>query len=159
MTTLGRMLQEISQLNGLQNKPLLEINFEVAIEKAKKLDDFFEEHGRPRGPLHGLPVTLKDQFHVIGLNTTMGYASWINTFEGDKDSPLVGQGESQLVADLVSLGAVVIGKTTCVQSLGYGETNNNLLGYNFNPVNPKLSSGGSSGGKSSKSKRAGKPAS
>jgi len=47
--------------------------FEAAIQDAKKLDDYFAEHKKPIGPLHGLPVSLKDQFHVKGVETTMGY--------------------------------------------------------------------------------------
>lgn len=76
----------------------------------------------------------------------MGYVGWINSFEGNRDSPLNGLVQSELITELESLGAVIIGKTTCVQSLWYGETNNNILGYNYNPVNQNLSSGGSSGG-------------
>ena len=116
------------------------------MEQAKELDGYFQKKGKPLGPLHGLPVTVKDQYHVKGLNTTMGYVGWISTFEGDKNSPLKGVAQSELVTELESLGAIIIGKSTCVQSLWFGETNNNILGYNHNPVNQNLSSGGSSGG-------------
>jgi hypothetical protein len=37
------------------------------------LDEYYVKHGKPIGPLHGLPVSLKDQFHVKGVETTMGY--------------------------------------------------------------------------------------
>jgi hypothetical protein len=37
------------------------------------LDDYFAQHGKPLGPLHGLPISLKDQFHVRDVETTMGY--------------------------------------------------------------------------------------
>jgi amidase len=96
--------------------------------------------------LHGLPITLKDQFHVKGMGTTMAYVGWIDSFEGNKSSELKYRAESELVRKLESLGAIVIAKTTLVQSLWYGETNNNILGYHWNPRNQKLSSGGSSGG-------------
>ena len=62
------------------------------------------------GPLHGLPVTLKDQFHIKGRETTMGYVGWIGTFEGTKDGERKGQVESELVRELVQLGAVPIAK-------------------------------------------------
>lgn len=52
---------------------LLETFFDAAIEDAKKLDAYFAEHGVPAGPLHGLPISLKDQFHVRGVETSMGY--------------------------------------------------------------------------------------
>ncbi|RAL62563.1 hypothetical protein DID88_004413 [Monilinia fructigena] len=55
-----------------------------AILEAQKLDDYFAKHKKPVGPLHGLPVSLKDQFHVKGVETSMGYVGWTGTFEGKK---------------------------------------------------------------------------
>ena len=52
---------------------LLETFFDAAIEDAKKLDQYFAQHKEPIGPLHGLPVSLKDQFHIKGVETSMGY--------------------------------------------------------------------------------------
>ena len=52
---------------------LHEIFFDAALRDAEELDAYFEENGHPVGPLHGLPVSLKDQFHVKGVETTMGY--------------------------------------------------------------------------------------
>ncbi|KAK4450350.1 amidase signature domain-containing protein [Podospora aff. communis PSN243] len=117
---------------------LLEIGFDEALARAKELDDYFNEHGKLVGPLHGLPVTLKDQFHVKGLTTSMGFVGWINTFEGEMGTGKERHFESEVVRELVSLGAVPIGKAP--------ETNNNILGYTRNPWNQQLSSGGSSGG-------------
>lgn len=50
---------------------LHEIFFDAAIEEAENLDAHFKKHGKPVGPLHGLPVSLKDQFHVKGVETHM----------------------------------------------------------------------------------------
>lgn len=50
---------------------LLETFFDAAIEDAKKLDKYLAEHHTPVGPLHGLPISLKDQFHVKGVETSM----------------------------------------------------------------------------------------
>ncbi|KAK5187945.1 hypothetical protein LTR16_009124, partial [Cryomyces antarcticus] len=43
---------------------LHEIFFDQAIQDAQKLDDYYSKNKKPVGPLHGLPVSLKDQFHV-----------------------------------------------------------------------------------------------
>lgn len=50
---------------------LHEIFFDAAIKEAGDLDAHFKKHGKPIGPLHGLPVSLKDQFHVKGVETHM----------------------------------------------------------------------------------------
>ncbi|KAL8409425.1 hypothetical protein RB594_007744 [Gaeumannomyces avenae] len=125
---------------------LLEIGFDLAIERAEELDKHFREHGRLVGPLHGVPVTLKDQFHIKGLETSAAYVGWIGTFEGKKGTGKEKHFESELVRELKSLGAVPIGKTTLVTSSWAPETNNNILGYARNPHNQRLSTGGSSGG-------------
>lgn len=123
-----------------------EVFFDAAIEDAKKLDQYFAEHKAPTGPLHGLPVSLKDQFHVRGVETTMGYVGWINTFEGNTNDPRRGTHESELVRELRSLGAVLYCKTSVPATLMSGETINNIIGYTWNPKNRLLSCGGSSGG-------------
>ena len=61
-------------------------------------------------PLHGLPVSLKDGFHVKRLETTMAYTGWIGTFEGQKGTGKEKFLESKLARELHSLGAIVIAK-------------------------------------------------
>ncbi|QYS95360.1 Amidase [Trichoderma simmonsii] len=125
---------------------LLDIFIDVALEHADTLDAYYHEHNRPIGPLHGLPISLKDQFHVRGAETTMGYVGWIGTFEGQKGTGKERHFESQLVTDLRQLGAVFYCKTSVPPSLMSPETHNNIVGYLFNPKNRHLSAGGSSGG-------------
>ncbi|KAJ5923244.1 hypothetical protein N7454_008489 [Penicillium verhagenii] len=125
---------------------LHEIFFDAAIEDAKRLDAYFAEHKAPIGPLHGLPVSLKDQFHVKGVETTMGYVGWINTFQGKSNDPRRTVEESELTRELRSLGAVLYCKTSVPATLMAGETVNNIIGYTWNPKNRLLSCGGSSGG-------------
>ncbi|KAH8698553.1 amidase signature domain-containing protein [Talaromyces proteolyticus] len=128
------------------NCNLLEILFEPALERARELDCHFSKTNKPIGPLHGLPISLKDQFHVKGGETTMAYVGWIGSFEGEKGTGKEGNFESELVRELVALGAIPIAKTSLTQTLWCAETNNNILGYNWLPHNQELSSGGSSGG-------------
>ncbi|KAK0386104.1 hypothetical protein NLU13_5941 [Sarocladium strictum] len=128
------------------NNCLHEIFFDEALKRAADLDHYFSEHGKPLGPLHGLPVSLKDQFHVKGVDTTMGFIGWINTYEGSKDPAKVHKVESQVVSELLLLGAVIYCKTSLPQTLMCGETINNLIGQTLNPINQGLSCGGSSGG-------------
>jgi Asp-tRNA(Asn)/Glu-tRNA(Gln) amidotransferase A subunit family amidase len=67
----------------VQNNCLHEIMFDQTVERAQELDDYFIKHNSTCGPLHGLPIRLKDQFYVKGVETTMGYIGWIDTYEGD----------------------------------------------------------------------------
>ncbi len=90
-----------------QNNCLHEIFFEEALARATELDRYLSENGRPIGLLHGLPVSLKDQFHVKGVDTTMGYVGWIDTFEGNQDPKKVHNVESQVVNELCSQGAIL----------------------------------------------------
>ena len=86
-----------------------------ALEKARKLDEIFQKkEGTVKGFLHGLPISVKDQFHVKGSDTTMGYVGWIGTFEGDSDSNKVGRAQSQIVSELEEQGAVVFCKVCII---------------------------------------------
>jgi len=125
---------------------LHETFFDAAIEDAKKLDKYYAEKKAPIGPLHGLPISLKDQFHVKGVETTMGYIGWIGTFMGKKGTGQEKVFESEMVKELRALGAVLYCKTSVPHTLMAGETVNNIIGYTTNPKNRNLSCGGSSGG-------------
>lgn len=125
---------------------LHEIFFDEAVAAASALDAYFAKHRKPVGPLHGLPVSLKDQFHIKGVETTMGYVGWIGTFEGSKGDTRARTFESELVKELRNLGAVLFCKTSVPTTLMSGETANNIVGYTWNPKNRHLSCGGSSGG-------------
>jgi len=86
--------------------------FDAALGTAKELDKFYRDNGTVKGPLHGLPISLKDQFHVKGYDTSMGYVGWIGTHEGDEDPAKVHKINSQIVWELLSLGAVLYCKVT-----------------------------------------------
>ncbi|KAK0615153.1 amidase signature domain-containing protein [Bombardia bombarda] len=120
---------------------MLEIGFEAAFERATELDSFFQANKRLVGPLHGIPLTLKDQFHIKGLETSMAFVGWIGTFEGKRGTGKEKIFESEIIKEFRALGAVPIGKVGTS-----AETSNNILGYLWSPHNQSLSSGGSSGG-------------
>jgi len=90
-----------------------------------------------KGPLHGLPVSIKEQIAVKGIDSTIGFAKFC--FKPlDHDAPLV--------TALKELGAIPFCKTNVPQSvLTYG-CGNPIFGETVNCLNSKLSPGGSSGG-------------
>ncbi|KAK0654584.1 putative amidase PB8B6.03 [Lasiodiplodia hormozganensis] len=125
---------------------LHEIFFDNAIKDAERLDAYFEQSRKPVGPLHGLPISLKDSIHVKGVETTMGYVGWIGTFEGGKDSEKYKNVEADVATQLRTLGAILYVKTSVPPASCSAETGNNIIGYTTNPYNRMLTAGGSSGG-------------
>ncbi|KAG2111804.1 general amidase [Suillus cothurnatus] len=116
---------------------LTEIFVDRALARAAELDDYLKNTGKVAGPLHGLPISLKDQLCIKGLETTIGYVSWIGQY-ADKNAVLVDV--------LIECGAVPFVRTNVPQTLAWPETFNNVFGRTTNPYNRSLTSGGSSGG-------------
>ncbi|KZT24712.1 general amidase [Neolentinus lepideus HHB14362 ss-1] len=116
---------------------LTEIFIDRALQRAQEVDDYLKATGTVMGPLHGLPISLKDQFAIKGLETTMGYASWIGK---------VADSDSVLTQILYECGAVPFVRTNVCQTLSWGETFNHVFGRTTNPWNRYLTAGGSSGG-------------
>ena len=84
------------------------MHFVSAIDKAKELDHHLLNTGHPIGPLHGVPVTFKDQFDVKGYDSTLGYV-------GRAFRPA--EVDCVLVSLLRSLGAIPLAKTNLPQSI------------------------------------------
>jgi amidase len=61
-------------------KCLTEIFFDKALQRARKLDNYLMRTGEVVGPLHGIPVSVKDRFDVEGFDTTVGSFSWLSFF-------------------------------------------------------------------------------
>ncbi|XXH02049.1 hypothetical protein Hte_008414 [Hypoxylon texense] len=117
---------------------LSETCFDLAISTAKDRDQKFAEGG-PVGPLHGLPISLKDTFNLPGLDSTIGFTSHI-------DDP---SKEEAVLADILrNAGAVFYVKTNVPTAMMIAESVNNIFGRTVNPLQRKLTSGGSSGGES-----------
>ncbi|KAF9693861.1 hypothetical protein EKO04_008108 [Ascochyta lentis] len=110
---------------------------EEALAQAQSLDDYYAKHKTTVGPLHGLPISLKDQLRIKGKETSMGYVSWLGKYDDE---------DSVLTALLRKAGAVFYVKTSVPQTLMVCETVNNIIGRTTNPRNKKWSCGGSSGG-------------
>ncbi|KAF8560058.1 amidase [Imleria badia] len=117
---------------------LTESCLKEAFERAKELDQHFKKTGQVVGPLHGVPVSIKDHIKVKGLDTSTGYIAWATKKEADSDA---------LVVDILrKSGAIIYVKTQNPQTLLSLETNNNIFGRAVNPYNRQLTCGGSSGG-------------
>jgi amidase len=120
---------------------LTEIFYDKALTRAHQLDAYYTSHGgKTIGPLHGLPVSLKDNFSVLGVATTVGIASWIAREPA--------QSNSVIAQSLLDAGAVLYVKTNVPPAMSTMETANNVFGRTTNPFNHTLSVGGSSGGES-----------
>ncbi|EXJ88869.1 hypothetical protein A1O3_01933 [Capronia epimyces CBS 606.96] len=115
---------------------LTEVFFDQALARAKYLDQCRSE-GKLVGPLHGLPVSIKDSFQVVGTEACIGYVSFLGK-TSDANSPLVDT--------LLGLGAVLYVKTNIPQTLMTADSDNNVFGRTLNPHNTALNAGGSSGG-------------
>ncbi|KAK2798971.1 hypothetical protein FQN51_007199 [Onygenales sp. PD_10] len=118
---------------------LSETLFPEALASAKALDAHFAATGKPIGPFHGLPVSLKDNFNIIGKDSSLGFTAWVN-------DPATYN--STLVDLLRAAGAVLYVKTNVPTAMMIAETVNNVFGRTTNPRNRLLTSGGSSGGES-----------
>jgi fatty acid amide hydrolase len=108
-------------------------------DEARKADeaDAAQKRGAVLGALHGVPVTIKEQFLVKGTATTMGLTSQKN-HRAAEDGPLVKR--------LRDAGAIILGKTNVSQMLMFIESDNPLYGRTNNPWNLERTCGGSSGG-------------
>ncbi|BEI90011.1 uncharacterized protein CcaverHIS019_0300810 [Cutaneotrichosporon cavernicola] len=116
---------------------LTEIWFDAAIAEARKIDEEYAKTGTPRGPLHGLPMSLKDNVNVKGFDTTIGYIEYCDKPASD---------DSVLAKAFRSAGAVLFCKTNVPTAMLMAETYNNVWGYTPNPYNSAYGAGGSSGG-------------
>ena len=107
---------------------------------AARVADAALARGEPVGPLHGVPVTVKDNIEAAGLEMTMGDPA---------RTGLVPARDATAVARLKRAGAILLGKTNCPPYGGGTETDNPVSGRTNNPWNLSQGSSGSSAGPSS----------
>lgn len=135
------MLARIEKLNPKLNA-YITVTAEVALAHAKKAEaELFAPRGRKghldRGPLHGIPISLKDNIYTKDIRTTAG-SKILKEF--------VPQQDATVVAQLKEAGAIILGKTN-LHEFAYGVTTNNPhFGPTRNPWDLARIPGGSSGG-------------
>ncbi|ODH22775.1 hypothetical protein ACO22_05464 [Paracoccidioides brasiliensis] len=114
-----------------------EVMFNEGLERARYLDEYLEQTGSVLGPLHGLPLSLKDSFITPPYPSSIGMALHANT-------PT--ERESVLVSMLKDLGAVSYLKTNIPTAMMMAESTNRIWGETRNPIHKGLTPGGSTGG-------------
>ena len=107
----------------------------AALGEADRLDAAYKASGLV-GPLHGIPVIVKDQVDIKGMPTTLGSVLF-KDFRPNRDA--------FVVAKLREAGAIMLAKAT-LGELGAGDTHGSLFGSTRNPYDPERTVGGSSGG-------------
>jgi amidase len=106
-----------------------------ALDEADHVDSAFKASGFV-GPLHGIPIIIKDQADAKGMPTTLGSVLFANYFP-DRDA--------FVVEKLKKAGAIILAKAT-LGELGGGDTHGSLFGSTRNPYDLDRTAGGSSGG-------------
>jgi len=129
-------LAKIRERNGELRAFTLVLEKE-ALEQAREADRELS-HGRDRGPLHGVPISIKDLIDVQGTVTTAASAVRVSEPPAREDAPSI--------AHLRAAGAVFVGKTN-LHEFALGTTSeDSVFGAVKNPIDPTRSAGGSSGG-------------
>src|SRR5580704_17907954 len=132
---LDAHLATIEQIN-----PKLNAIVTVAAEQAREAARTAESavmRNEPLGPLHGVPVAIKDITATAGIRTTYGSALYKENVPAE---------DAEVVLRLKAAGAIVIGKTNTPEFACGAFTHNAVFGATRNPWNPTLSPAGSSGG-------------
>ncbi|KJE97076.1 hypothetical protein CAOG_07548 [Capsaspora owczarzaki ATCC 30864] len=111
--------------------------FHEAIEEAKEADAYFASTGQLKGPLHGIPISVKDQFDQKGADSTCGMAA--KCFHPSAEDGL-------LVHLIRTAGGIPFVRSNVPQMLMVTETRNDIWGTALNPYNTSRVAGGSSGG-------------
>jgi aspartyl-tRNA(Asn)/glutamyl-tRNA(Gln) amidotransferase subunit A len=128
-------MARIERLNPVLNA-FITVTAERAVADAKKAETEIM-NGRWRGPLHGIPIALKDLIDTADIPTTAASAVFADRVPSE---------DAEVVRRLNAAGAVIIGKLN-MQEFAYGDTSaHSHYGPVRNPWNPERVAGGSSGG-------------
>ena len=135
LEVLEAHLSQIAQHNPVLNA-IVTLDEEQAHRRAKQADAALDR-GELWGPLHGVPVTIKDLFDTAGLRTTWSYKPLAN---------YIPQQDATVVARLRAAGAILIGKTNMPELAVGFQCDSPLFGRANNPWNLNCTPGGSTGG-------------
>lgn len=119
-----------------QLNAIVTLDIEGARERAR-LADRALDRGEVWGPMHGVPVTLKDTFETAGIRTTSSYKPLANYIPSQ---------DATVVTRLTQAGAIILGKTNMPQLAGDTQSHSPLFGLARNPWDLGRTPGGSSGG-------------
>ena len=133
---MSRFLARIGEVNPAVNA-IVTLDPEAALEGARAADAALVRGGEPAGPLHGLPIAVKDLTPTRGLRTTFGSPIYRD---------FVPEEDALYVARLRAAGAIVIGKTNTPEFGAGSQTFNPVFGATKNPYATGRTCGGSSGG-------------
>jgi amidase len=129
-------LERIGRLNGSVNA-IVVVDREGALKAARAADKAAAKTGARLGPLHGVPITIKEAFDVAGMHTTSSYLPL-------KDN--VAKADASAVARLRAAGAVILGKTNVPELCADFQTESPLFGTSKNAWDDRRTAGGSTGG-------------
>ena len=132
---LDAFLKRVEEVNPKINA-VVALDAERALEKARKSDEQVFK-GEKLGPLHGLPMTIKDAFEVEGIVSTGGNPQWQEN---------IPKRNAEAVQRLVDAGAIIFGKTNVPYLSSDLQSYNKIYGTTNNPWDLERTPGGSSGG-------------
>ncbi len=138
LTSVAVVKAYLSQIYAFNPKlnAVVTVDAKGALRRAKAADEALAS-GKIWGPLHGVPITVKDNYATKGVRTASGFpplADYVPNFD------------ATVVARLKAAGAIILGKTNLSQLAVDCSTNNPVFGPTNNPWDVKRTPGGSSGG-------------
>lgn len=143
---VGAFLDRIEAVDDELNA-VVQLRAEAALERARQADREVAD-GEALGPLHGVPITVKDSFDTAGVVTTGGTLG---------RSGYVPDANATVVQRLIDAGAIVVGKTNTPELTFAYETDNLVYGRTVHPEDGDRTPGGSSGGATALLAAAGSP--
>ena len=87
---------------------MTELLSQRALARARELDAYYAEHKRPTGPLHGLPISVKEHVGMAGLDRNCAFVSWVGR---------IAESDAQVLKILWNAGCVFYVRTSEPQSL------------------------------------------